>query len=295
MSPVQPAAAAPVGGWRRPRGAQWVAMSPWPPANPPEGGVPRGGWGPPAVPPAPGPWGPPEGSREPGHGAPGWGAGSGGPPPGGGKRRNRLPLVIALAIAVPVLAGGILGLVVGLRTLAPAATTPPDVESAPPAASPSAAAIATDPTASLTAAPTATATATPTAPATPELPAERSVFDLQVGDCYDEPDTTEGLLSVALVPCSGPHESEVFAVLTYPADEGEAYPGAEVVEAYGSEQCMGEAYAEYVGQEYDLSSLFAATLLPSEESWTRAGDREVVCVVYDHDGPLVGSPEGSGL
>lgn len=191
---------------------------------------------------------------------------------------------------MPVLAGGVVGLGVALRTITPAATTPPDAPSAPlPAATPGATTVTATPTTA------GTATPTPTGPARPELPAERSVFDLEIGDCYDEPDTTEGLLSVPLVPCSGPHDSEVFALFDYPADEGEPYPGAEVVELYGNDQCRGEVYREYIGQDYDLSMLFAAALLPSEESWTRAGDREIVCVVYDHDQPLVGSPEGSGL
>ena len=199
------------------------------------------------------------------------------------RRDARWASVGGLAMGLVALALGIVGVARGSGA-EPAATETPTA----PAAASEAPGATTAPTASTP--PTATATPTPT----PTFPAERSVFDLAVGDCFDEPDTAQGVQTVPLVDCAGPHDSEVFALIAYPAEAGEPYPGAEVVQEFGDESCRGEAFTEYVDQEYDLSALFASTLVPSEESWTRADDREIVCILYNPSEPLVGSQEGSG-
>lgn len=53
------------------------------------------------------------------------------------------------------------------------------------------------------------------------------------------------------------------------------------------------AFAGYVGTPYLDSDLFYDYYLPTAEGW-ETGDREVICVVFDSDGPLTGSVAGSG-
>ena len=195
------------------------------------------------------------------------------------RRDARAAAAGGLVAGCVALALGIGGLARGSGAEAAGTETP----TAPPAASEL-------PTA--TTAPTASEPPTATLP--PTFPTERSVFELAVGDCFDEPDTAQGVQTVPLVDCAGPHDSEVFALIAYPAEAGEPYPGAEVVQEFGDESCRGEAFTAYVDQEYDLSALFASTLVPSEESWTQADDREIVCILYNPSEPLVGSQQGSG-
>jgi len=117
-------------------------------------------------------------------------------------------------------------------------------------------------------------------------------FNVHVGDCFNDVSSyNDQIASVPGVPCGEPHDNEAFAVFdvsfeTYP-DEGDM---AEL--AYGS--CMAR-FEEFVGSDYQSSSLEITTMYPSAESWNQ-DDREVVCAVYDMNAnQLVGSAAGRGL
>jgi len=116
-----------------------------------------------------------------------------------------------------------------------------------------------------------------------------TVDELRVGDCFNSGDELE-ISEVDGVPCTEPHEDQVFHLAdyqaaTYPADE----------EAWGAaflSVCAGP-FASFVGEPYDTSELFAYPITPTEESWSD-GDRGVICVVYDDDNPeLTTSLEGA--
>lgn len=118
-----------------------------------------------------------------------------------------------------------------------------------------------------------------------------NVNDLTVGDCWDDPsDTSSSILEVELVDCADPHDNEVY-LLTDLADG--AYD-AERVEIESDAACL-DAFFGYVGLVYEESALGYFTLTPTEDSWA-AGDREVICSLYDFElKKLVGSMEGSGI
>lgn len=122
------------------------------------------------------------------------------------------------------------------------------------------------------------------------------VMGLQVGDCFNDPDEVDELIfDVAAVPCSEPHDNEVFAVPPLSASFGDAYPGQEVLDEYSYEVCSGPMFDVYVGTAYLDSSLDVFSLTPSEESWDQ-DDREFVCVLYRLDfGVLTGTARDSGL
>jgi len=103
-------------------------------------------------------------------------------------------------------------------------------------------------------------------------------FEVHVGDCFDDGSAfeSEEVDSVAGVPCSKPHDNEVYAVFDVAE---QSFPG-EALEGIAHEGCLAR-FEGFVGNDYDSSSLDIATLYPSSESWRQQNDREVVCAVYD--------------
>ncbi len=123
-----------------------------------------------------------------------------------------------------------------------------------------------------------------------------SAFDFEVGDCFDDPEDLElGTLSTAVdlaaLPCDEPHDNEAFALIDLEGADDE-FPGVDTISEEGRELCLAE-FEPHVGIDHDTSALeFDAYLTPTEETW-EAGDREVVCAVYNGDlSPLTGSVKG---
>jgi hypothetical protein len=132
--------------------------------------------------------------------------------------------------------------------------------------------------------------------ATDALQGKTDVFSLSVGDCTnDEAMETTELSSVVNPPCDEPHDNEIYLAFevdntTYPA--GSEYPGEEVMITEAENQCV-PAFEEWVGASIEETSLHFGTYYPSAETWD-TGDREVLCLAYDLNGPVTGSLEGKG-
>jgi hypothetical protein len=127
--------------------------------------------------------------------------------------------------------------------------------------------------------------------------AEGSVdaFQMRVGDCFDDgaafANENPEVQSVPGVPCSQPHDNEVYAVFDVSVA---SFPGDAMADM-ANEGCR-ERFESFVGRDYHSSSLDIATLYPSHDSWHRQHDREVVCAVYDVDAKkLTGSVKGLAL
>lgn len=119
-----------------------------------------------------------------------------------------------------------------------------------------------------------------------------SVFRIRPGNCFNDPPPERQLEQVDVVACEEPHDNEVFATVTHPAPEGEAFPGREAVVAYAEQTCP-QPFAEYVGSTYDQSRFTLFPIVPSADTW-EAGDRQVICALYDHQaGKRTGSARGS--
>ena len=115
---------------------------------------------------------------------------------------------------------------------------------------------------------------------------------MHVGDCFDDGSTfdDDNVDSVPGVPCSNPHDNEVYAVYDVASA---SFPGEGMADM-AHEGCLARFQA-FVGNDYESSSLDIATLYPSRESWQQS-DREVVCAVYDVDAKkLTGSVKGLRL
>jgi hypothetical protein len=115
------------------------------------------------------------------------------------------------------------------------------------------------------------------------------VFTVKVGDCFQDPSTLE-IEDVSAIPCSQPHDNEVYHVFKL---GGSRYPGDEAIEEAAFDGCLGP-FAAYVGTDYDSSSLDYSWLTPTERSWNELDDREIVCILYDAEyNRLTGSMKGS--
>jgi hypothetical protein len=122
-------------------------------------------------------------------------------------------------------------------------------------------------------------------------------FTIRLGDCFNDTAalrTDEGgeVSSLPGVPCSKPHDNEVYAVFDVGFD---AFPGDEQMAGAAFEQCL-ERFASFVGTDYEVSTLDITALYPSSQSWSLQNDREVVCAVFDmNGGKLKGSAKDSAI
>ena len=122
-------------------------------------------------------------------------------------------------------------------------------------------------------------------------------FTIRLGDCFNNTDslgTDESgeVSSLPGVPCSEPHDNEVYAVFDVTFG---SFPGDEQMADAAFEQCLAR-FEDFVGTTYDVSTLDITALYPSGQSWKMQNDREVVCAIYDmNGGKLTGSSKDSAI
>ncbi|WP_110588986.1 septum formation family protein [Microbacterium suaedae] len=121
-----------------------------------------------------------------------------------------------------------------------------------------------------------------------------SVFDVQVGDCFLEPDTSgDEIFDIEVVPCAEPHDYEMY--YEYTLDLGEEWPGDAAISDDALQRCDAE-FEAFVGVPFQNSAtLWFSYYSPGEESWA-AGDDVIQCVIYeasDENGQQVVQVEGS--
>lgn len=116
---------------------------------------------------------------------------------------------------------------------------------------------------------------------------QTDAFALQVGDCLDDATATGEVETVPTVPCDEPHDSEIYS--SHQLGQS-GYPGVDVVIEQAESLCL-PAFEQFVGEPYLESRFDFSYYYPTEESWAN-GDREVLCVIYDPEGPVTGSLAG---
>lgn len=116
------------------------------------------------------------------------------------------------------------------------------------------------------------------------------VFDLKVGDCFDDNNSySSEITTLPAVPCSEPHDNEAYAAFDVSIA---AYPGDMAMSELAYEECY-ERFETFVGRDYESSVLDFFPLHPTSESWAH-NDREIVCAVFHMDlEKLTGSMKGS--
>ena len=122
-------------------------------------------------------------------------------------------------------------------------------------------------------------------------------FKIRVGDCFNDTSSITGsdggeVSSLPAVPCSEPHDNEVYAVFDLETNE---FPAGDSMSQMAFDSCMSR-FQGFVGIDYESSTLDILTLYPTRESWDLQGDREIVCAVFEMNAkPLTGTAKNSSL
>ena len=117
------------------------------------------------------------------------------------------------------------------------------------------------------------------------------VLTLEVGTCFDDPESFEEVTDVPQVECTEPHDNEVIALRQL---DNASFPGHEAVAARADALCVA-AFDDYIGVPYESSQYAFGWLVPTEDSWS-SGDREVICFVYDPSlAKITGSVRGTAV
>ncbi|NQX11981.1 septum formation family protein [Microbacteriaceae bacterium VKM Ac-2855] len=120
------------------------------------------------------------------------------------------------------------------------------------------------------------------------------VFSLSVGDCLDDTtlssaeDAETEVTSVPTVPCTEPHDFEVFANLTVP--EADAYPEEQALWDQAETECT-TAFETFVGLDYQSSQYDFSYYYPTSGSWDE-GDRTINCLITLQGEKTTGSLSG---
>ncbi len=118
------------------------------------------------------------------------------------------------------------------------------------------------------------------------------VFTLAVGDCLDLSEQADetAVETLPTVPCTEPHDAQVYAEQTLDMDE---LPVEDELFALADQFCYDQ-FAGYVGLSYEESVLEVQYLYPTQESWD-AGDDVLQCVLVNPGEPLSTSFEGAAI
>ncbi|MGE5133118.1 MAG: DUF4190 domain-containing protein [Gemmatimonadota bacterium] len=132
----------------------------------------------------------------------------------------------------------------------------------------------------------ASASAAATASATGPGPGT-NVFALRVGDCFQNPSgalAQLGVSYVTTVPCSRPHNAQVFAELRA---HGTAYPGHQALLRQAGNGCQARITGA-VNHKKITADMTVQYLYPLAGSWL-TGNRTIVCFIAAAPPPLTGS------
>lgn len=113
-----------------------------------------------------------------------------------------------------------------------------------------------------------------------------AIFSLQVGQCFNGQNST----GVTVLPCSSPHEAEVFATFRLPH---ETWPGDGAVASAAQTGCE-QQIAGYMNPQFTVSTLSQQYIYPNRMTWA-AGVRTVVCDVRSDNGLVTGSVRQEGI
>ena len=83
------------------------------------------------------------------------------------------------------------------------------------------------------------------------------------------------------------HTHEVYYSGRYP----ESTFDATKIGNYANDTCLAQ-FAPYVGIDYTRSRYEYLHIVPTQESWTRDNDRDVVCVAFEEDATITGTIAG---
>jgi hypothetical protein len=116
--------------------------------------------------------------------------------------------------------------------------------------------------------------------------------NFDAGECTN--DSLRGeITEIETVDCEEEHDIEAIGTLELEGDDDD-YPSDEDLAEEIADQCQGDLFEDYVGEDYNDSIYYADGIPPTEEAWEE-GLREGICVITGNtEGTdLEGSAEGS--
>lgn len=111
-----------------------------------------------------------------------------------------------------------------------------------------------------------------------------STQELQIGDCINELQTTDAAVTVPGVPCTEPHEGQVYDVFEV---SGIRFPGNEKIFELAEEDCFDTLDDDFP-ELWSDQSVEVFYFYPTPDSW-RQGDQGITCVARYRDGRRTGS------
>jgi hypothetical protein len=113
-----------------------------------------------------------------------------------------------------------------------------------------------------------------------------SAQQLRPGDCVNDLEERDRVLSLPAVPCGQPHEGEVFAVF---ALSGTTWPGDGEVLEMADQGCQDRFQSYAPNADFESFDLFV--IHPTRSAWVRT-DHDVTCIATDPQGRRTGSLRG---
>ena len=117
---------------------------------------------------------------------------------------------------------------------------------------------------------------------------QANASDIKVGDCLNDSDVEDEVTTVPIVDCTLPHDREAYSSIIL--SDG-SFPGADVIKQKAIDGCTTD-FNNFVGVNYDQSTLSFAYYYPTTESWAN-GDRQILCMIFDPAGKTTGSLDGA--
>jgi len=112
-----------------------------------------------------------------------------------------------------------------------------------------------------------------------------SVFRLGVGDCLNS--GPDGISSPTVVPCSQPHDAEVYARF---ALAGHGWPGSAAIGTQARQGCNARL-GGYLNPQLATTVLAESYVFPDQGAWNE-GERTIICEIRSTAGKLTGSVRG---
>jgi len=118
------------------------------------------------------------------------------------------------------------------------------------------------------------------------------IFSLRVGDCFQNPppgETKLGVAQVTAVPCTTPHNAQVFAQFN---STDATYPGRQALVHEARHGCRAQEAAS-LDKSKITGTMTLRFLFPVPQAWT-AGRRALTCLVVDSTKDLTSSLLSAG-
>lgn len=109
------------------------------------------------------------------------------------------------------------------------------------------------------------------------------VDQLRAGDCIEYFNTSKSVSKITVIPCTSPHDAEVFHIFSFPAGD---YPGDRQIDEQATKTCL-DTFKTAVKAD-DAKNAKVALHKPVEATWKKGG-RQVSCIAVQNSGTITRS------